>query len=82
MDRHILKAFDESGGILFVRLVTTLEDGLKATLNAPLTNKVSYIEYRDRKYAMTDIYRLADRSLKSVNTRDKIRVSWVDKDCS
>lgn len=70
MRRYLLTAWDESGNALFVRVVSTLEQGLKAVLNAPLAYKVAYIEYRRKKHTIADIYRMMDKSKTHIKSRE------------
>lgn len=58
MRRYTLDAYSEAGIKQFTRLVSTLEEGLRQTVNNPFALKVSWIQYRNRKYMMSDVYRL------------------------
>lgn len=70
MRRYLLTAWDEAGRALFVRVVSTLEEALREALNAPLAYKVAWIEYRHHKYAMSDIYKLANKSKAQLKSRE------------
>lgn len=66
--KSLLTAWNESGNSLFIKLCFTVEEACKYVLNHGLASSVSHIEFRRKKYTISDIYRMADRSLKRLKS--------------
>lgn len=74
MRKYILEAFNESGVKLFCLLVNGLEDGIKKSVNHEMASRISWIEYRNHKYTMSQLLEFADKHFQ--NKKRKICNSY------